>query len=485
LAADPPSTYTGSELYNAVKVLTGTMQDNPVWNALGQAVTEVMNHQVEEPRRRLARLRDPVKYRKDETISDFPYTSGTVTDNQGNVITVAPGTTLPICTIIEVIQNTGTINNPGQDYMVVQFEAGGKTMQWTAPIAALQERSTLVQQATMLGFDFFNSSLSDDDYHRVITYISQYYPYAGTEQFVRFIGFIKNIKLKSNALWSYDDGSDTFPVLEKLPNGAVPATKGGPWYLTSHVELEYDPFVDGQLPNQTILNESGYLEIETLFNFFAPIILVLERIVIAIQLNVDFFLALAGQELQIYEGKTGLDTDMIIYKYKLAAGQALTIEQGSVVYTTPVLELPIGTMLDWQPNSLYQATVSSLNVLLNTYNKQTASYPFVQGFLVAQAQQSKSVLQAVEKYKWPALQAQITGGYAGSLKQGYYSKVAYDYTDDGDTLHGLAIIGSHTDTFSSAVTQKEYMSDTIEHATLAAGCYSLTLQARAVSNVSL
>ena len=445
---DQPSTYTGADLFSAVSVLTETMRSNPAWHDLATTVTDVINHQVEEPRRRLARVRDPMRYRKDEIVGDLYYTQGTPTDaNTGEPVALMPGTKLPSCKILEVIQNTGTLAKPGSDSMVVEFNlSNGQTVHWTTPINALIERSLLVQTASMLGFDFFNNTLSDNDYHRIITYISQYYPAAGTPQFTNFIGFIKDIKLKSFPLWSIDDGSDTFPLLEQLPHGAQKAVDGGPWYLTSHYELQFNPFRDGVVQDQVEITKATFVDLETLFYLFAPIILVLERIVVAIDMDFKVFLGFGGQELSIFEAKVAYQPYFPpAEKGYLVGGQEMTLEFGKWDFETP--------------DNLAQTL----------------------DFDIAPVMQEASFYLAAIKYQPPILRASYTFIATGQSAEYRFLKTVREFKNYLGIEIALQPVGLLTDMRYVAYTERDYQSSVVLHNVISNGGYLEIVYARAVS----
>ena len=299
------SIYSGPEFLELEKLLTNRMSQVPAWHDLAMSVTKVLEKEIETPRRKLARMRDGLAYRKLETLKHIDYSGvGSLYDQNNNLTTLPIGQHISKAKILKLTLN-GESNKIEQDYALIEFELeNGLLYRWNMPISAPQEKSLVVQNAVMLGFDFFNTELNTEDYHRIQEFIAQYWPQGGTENFIRFISFIKNIKLEMQSLYTYDedDDNDDYRYLETRETIRNPDYQGfsKDWYLTSHVSLSYDPFkdIDETTINSLTVQSDFYRTIERIFYYFAPIHLVLERIIAAINLHSDFFTAQAGSSTQ-------------------------------------------------------------------------------------------------------------------------------------------------------------------------------------------
>lgn len=340
----------GDEQFNLSKLLTGAFQANPAWKDLADATTEVLTKNVESHRRKLARIRDTVQNRQGDIVNDVYYTGGRVEDTAGDPIPLATGTRIPSAKILRIEQNNSARLELGIDYALIEFTlANGQPAYWRMPMNAPQERSILIDNAKMLGFDFFNTALSDEDYQRLNEYVSLYWPEGGTENFIRFISFLKNISLEMAPLWSKDDGLDEFPILDARDpndNERVPAYLGGEWYQTSHVELRYDPIRDVD-PTETFeIQMAFYREIENLFYLFAPIILVLERIVATITLYWFVYVGTSAHETEIWQEKLVIDPlptiacDVYINSYEPINSDCLiNLDDSCSIYVNTQFEL--------------------------------------------------------------------------------------------------------------------------------------------------
>jgi hypothetical protein len=113
----------------------------------------------------------------------------------------------------------------------------------------LYEREILIKQANMLGFDFRQSDLiNDEDYQRITRNLSLYWYEKGTPKFVDFMGFVLNCLMQVIYLWSEvqntPEGPQYGPFLpEGDPGIGTPVYQpGGTWFPTTHVQVAFDPF---------------------------------------------------------------------------------------------------------------------------------------------------------------------------------------------------------------------------------------------------
>lgn len=114
-----------------------------------------------------------------------------------------------------------------------------------------QEREVNIQQAKFLGFDYKSDLFTDLEYVNLVRFLNIYNKkYKGTQNFINFIGWIKNAKFKVVQLWAKgkknysDDPAQRDPFSRETPlvknNSLVDGTGTQEWYPTSHVDLEYD-----------------------------------------------------------------------------------------------------------------------------------------------------------------------------------------------------------------------------------------------------
>jgi len=119
---------------------------------------------------------------------------------------------------------------------VVGAEPGGALT--ALDVIPRAERQTLVRNAELLGFRFYDSAILDaEDYVRLCMFLGQYYDEdKGTARFADFMGFMANVKLQVVPTWTQD--YVTF-LKEGDPGIGVPVYRGGPWYPTTHVVLSF------------------------------------------------------------------------------------------------------------------------------------------------------------------------------------------------------------------------------------------------------
>jgi hypothetical protein len=180
-------------------------------------------------------------------------------------------------------------------------------------------KDMLVRQAREKGFYYFSDSMTSEDYARVLDYIENYWPFSGAKNFHRFIGFIKNIDIGIDQLWSDEVTSDDYPTLEVGPF-LNSVDEGGTAYPTSHVQMSYD-VIDN--PNPPLA------DLISLFYLMAPIHLVLERVASSVSAEFKYYTGLTGQLRQIEEGRLdGEVNDVIINRYFQIEQQGRWIHQG-------------------------------------------------------------------------------------------------------------------------------------------------------------
>ncbi len=344
------------KLFDYKRLLAGYFRANPVWRDLADATNDALGAQVHRYRRSLQTIRDSQQYRVGDILPEAYYDPADPTDypvdESGNPVPLTPQTRLTDVKIKAIEQFASNHGEAGTtDYLTVEFKiADGRVLEWKMPVdvGVHQEKSVLISNAAMLGFDFMAKGLSGDDYRRLYDFVSQYWPEGGQDNFVRFMAFVKDIKLSLEPLWSRDDDTDTFPFLEPKRAEFVPAWRGGDYYQTSHVELRYYP---RDIEN---INDLSMDELKDLFYYMAPIHLVLERIVGVIEQDYDIFVALAGQEFQIHQAKLnykstpGITGDLLMH-----VGEMQIVAQSHEYWEPEILRADIGLSAQGQNEGWY------------------------------------------------------------------------------------------------------------------------------------
>ena len=248
------SKITTPSIADLTKRLNSRIRENPAWLDLFRSTSRVINEYVTRNRTELATVRDPKRFRR------------------GDWTTLADGD--------RVIVNHVAINDT-ETVIHAQRASLGEALEFTLDTNR-KERRINQAGASFHGFQYFSDTLSDEDYARVHEWVERYWPESGTNQFARFIGFIKNMKLEVDQLYSDvlgdlqgqaltdpDNVNDQYPYLEPDPDDNY-VWAGGTSYPTSHVQLRYDAIL-----SPTVDETDLYF----LFYYLAPIHLVLHRIV--------------------------------------------------------------------------------------------------------------------------------------------------------------------------------------------------------------
>lgn len=262
------------------ELLTGRMRENPLWQDLFASVSAHIQNHVTLPRREIQTIRDSEHVHRDDAYIVPAEDSPDGSERKGRVEKI----------IIHQPKPGGEIP---QDCVIVDVEGIGEV---EVPVTAMQDRNWLIRNAQMLGFDFFSSELTTQDYYRIAKFVALYWPEGGNERFVNFLGFVKNIRFDLVKLWSKDTNPQVEDVeydgLEDFKPGMIPIWDNGEWYPTSHVELRYD----GEEYSRADLGD-----VRALFYALAPIHIVLQRITAAVYGDWEVFTALAAQYRHIYQ----------------------------------------------------------------------------------------------------------------------------------------------------------------------------------------
>ena len=242
--------------------LNANMRTNPMWRKLAEAVEDLIN--------------TTVGAATDESMSAIGssqrFSRGDTVDPRSMPdITPASGDGLSYQEILDGRERKATVQVvlPTDDKggAQVYLELDGTT--YVANHNRFHDRALLIQEAKHLGFDFFSDDLDDADYARVLSYISQYWPRSGAKGSLgNFLGFIRDIRIDLVQLWTLDNESEDYDVLERFNNSMTPVWEGGTHYPTYIYDMYFDAF-----------DNTDIKELERLFYAMAPIHLVLRRMV--------------------------------------------------------------------------------------------------------------------------------------------------------------------------------------------------------------
>lgn len=253
--------------------LNSKLQTSPVWRDLFEAATRVINARLTGPRTQLQHVRDSYKYHRGEWTEDD---TGT-----------------------RVIVNSVVRGLDGEPDTIHCQTIGSTVPRQFEVQTTLKELPILQANARFHGFSFFSDQFTAEDYARINDWVELYWPEGGTENFVRFIGFVKGMLLDIDQLWSDEvpgthdayeasvvpDGAGVLPIPAQISNtdyyprlepnnGEIPVWNGGAAFPTSHVQIRYDMVL--HLERGIVMDAA---EIFHLFYYLAPIHLVLQRIV--------------------------------------------------------------------------------------------------------------------------------------------------------------------------------------------------------------
>jgi hypothetical protein len=287
MAVDPPI----KPDIDYIRIIADKMRNVPAWKEMAEAARQILGSEVDDRRRKLQKIRDSVKYRRNDVLVNVDYTPEAdkpMVDEITGVPFIPNATSIQFRTakVVNVIKNLSNyIQKDTVDYLDLRVSYNGRDYRWLKPFQSPQERDILLKNAYRLGFNFFNTKLSDEDLQRLVEFIQMYWNEAGTDDnFMKFIGFIKNTRFDLVALWTDGPAESPdlstanlpafqYPYLEARDNATKSVKDGGTNWLTSHVEIDYDLAQFNQFYTVNLD------DLEQLFYYFAPIILVLERIV--------------------------------------------------------------------------------------------------------------------------------------------------------------------------------------------------------------
>lgn len=253
-----------------LELLNENLSYNPMYSKLFEVVGKELDRQIGEPLSQLARIRSSTHIKRGDYLSVDDDTVGKVAHLRREIIDDKP-----------------------MDVITIGLTNGVSVTQTRR---ALHDRSVLVDSARLQGFDYYSDFLSDQDFARIVDYVSAYWSTGSSEspEFIKFIGFIKNMSLELTQLWTIDKGDNAtsddpiisrYDFLEPYDDTMLPVYKPtGKHYPTSHVALTYDASIS-QTIDQDIIH---------LFYYLAPIHLVLERITGNIEAEIGYTIRIAG-----------------------------------------------------------------------------------------------------------------------------------------------------------------------------------------------
>lgn len=257
-----------------LKLLNENLSYNPAFVALFEKTSEIINEQITEPLMQLDRIRSSMHIKRGDYL---PYMDQYEQEQVGKV---------------SHLRRVEGPNGEPLDQITIGI-GHGNSLNITR--RALHDRRILIDSARLAGFDYYSDFISDADYARVVDYVGRYYNSESnqTPEFIQFIGFIKNMKLEMNQLWTIDKGDNAtsddpeiskYDWLEPYSPNMIPVHKGGPHYPTSHVEITYDASIS-QIIDRDLVH---------LFYLLAPIHLVFERVVGYIDVELQYTIRFAG-----------------------------------------------------------------------------------------------------------------------------------------------------------------------------------------------
>jgi hypothetical protein len=221
------------------KLLGAALQQDPLWLDLMRATGRLTQALVQDPGNELRNV-EPDQFRR------------------GDEIELPDGRRAAITNIQYYADNGGL------DEVTALVDG----VEVVLPFRTMQSKATLTGTAKMLGVDFLSDKLTDDDYYRLVSYVSSYWPASGTSQFVNFMGYLKNMRLATTELWSSTEAGKDYVVFVESGEAGTPVWEGGTWYPTSHIQMDYDV---------ERFNAPDFKDLTALFYLLAPIHLVLSR----------------------------------------------------------------------------------------------------------------------------------------------------------------------------------------------------------------
>ena len=321
---------------STINQLNAQLYENEVWRNLATAVGEATNRLIDEPRWALENLRQANVVNRGDYM-DTPLGKGQVSVIRRQRSNIDP------------IANTYDF----EDQVEVQVPDQGTI---TFPVQVMQSRDTLIQQASLQGFDYFSDVLQDDDYARLVDYMGFYWGQTSGDQFIKMLSWIKRQRYDIQQLWTEETGhpgepsdsydpisdADIYSSLEPLNQGDRKIFDSSAFnfnagddpgiihhmYPTAHVQLSWDIIEYEEIDTLGVLS---------LFYYLAPIHLVLHRLVGTVYAEADNHHLGVGTQVQtIPQGHAVFDTTAQITEYFASTTQLQAIRQDAVAITSDV-----------------------------------------------------------------------------------------------------------------------------------------------------
>jgi hypothetical protein len=193
--------------------------------------------------------------------------------------------------IDEAIEQLKWLRSPINTKDIVIKDGGSLLNLNTVP---QHDRTSLVLTADLLGFRYYETNLLDtQDYLKLCRHLAEYYSNdKGTPAWTEFLGWCLDAHFAVYQTWTQD--YQTF-LMEGDPAIGLSIDKGGSWYPTTHVILEYDQNrFQGIEPSQLV----------EFFNYFANVNLVLWMTQLGGTETIPMEAAFLGSLECVYPGST-------------------------------------------------------------------------------------------------------------------------------------------------------------------------------------
>jgi hypothetical protein len=287
-------------MFDVVSTLNERLAESDFWLHAAQVFEDTLNRQVADPLAEAARANLSQRYLRGDIVDPrtFPLLQP-VDPTEGKTIDQLIAERVREATVYVVFSlPAGHADLTPTTNAILYLTIDG-IMYWT-PIDRYTSRPLLIQEARYQGLDYFSDTISTADYGRLVDTIGQYMAESGSNKaFSKYLGFLKDIRLLVDQLWTPEDDNEFFTELRSLDYSMDTILTGGTWYPTSHVDLLYD-----------VLRDTNLNDLKSLFFLLAPINLVLHRLVPTIFADIQIAF-IGGSMLTIFD-RGDLDIDTII-----------------------------------------------------------------------------------------------------------------------------------------------------------------------------
>lgn len=165
------------------------------------------------------------------------------------------------------------------DFVVQQnIEAPIRQLSNIRQISRDTDEAVLRQTCKLIGFDLSSDfyKLSEGDILRIVNQLPLYVEQASNINWNKFLDLVLNSRTDVKYLWTKD-----YQSFHPLPLGMT-IENGGPWYKTTHVEFQIELLARQELIDAVFGGKSESIgkQIQNVFYEYAPITLVVERIIL-------------------------------------------------------------------------------------------------------------------------------------------------------------------------------------------------------------